>query len=272
MEKSKNNKFLILIYSFIGIVVLFYGINYFSKILLKISPFDTDNIFLSRFILCILLLIISIILSEKIFNYKVPKSNIRYDKYKMFCIMTFSIVIIQIITFIIYKYVRLWPYEIRYDANNLNNFNIILSFITACILTPWYEEIFFRKIVFSILYKRNIKPTSIILFSGIIFGIIHFSALSSAVNATIGGTCFAYIYYKTQNIIFPILGHSINNLSTYASSIFYYFKFGNNLDLDYIERYGEDLNFISSIAFMTIICIISFIVYYIISIKKKNIN
>lgn len=271
MKKSKSSQILILLGTFIGILALFYGIFYFSNILLKISPFDSGNIFLTNFMLYTLFLIIAIILSEKIFKHKESQRNINYDTYKIFLIITSSLLVAHIIAYILYKYVRLWHHDIVFDANGLNTFNIILAAISGWILAPCSEEILFRKIVFSILSKRNIKPTIIILFSGIIFGIIHSSTLHNMVNATISGICFAYVYYKTQNIIFPILAHSINNISESASSIFYYFKFRNNLDLNYIERYGADITSISSTVFVAILCIVSFIAYYMHINYKKGI-
>lgn len=89
----------------------------------------------------------------------------------------------------------------------------ILQVISVCILTPIWEEIFFRGIVFRRLSIRY-KTTTATIISSIIFGLMHFGG-SSMLHAFLVGILFCYIYARTQNIWVPIILHGFGNfLST----------------------------------------------------------
>ena len=89
----------------------------------------------------------------------------------------------------------------------------IVQIISFCILTPIWEEIFFRGIVFRRLSLR-FKTTTAAVVSSIIFGLMHFGG-SSMFHAFLVGVLFCYIYARTQNIWVPIILHSFGNfLST----------------------------------------------------------
>ena len=89
----------------------------------------------------------------------------------------------------------------------------IVQIISFCILTPIWEEIFFRGIVFRRLSLR-FKATTAAVVSSIIFGLMHFGG-SSMFHAFLVGVLFCYIYARTQNIWVPIILHGFGNfLST----------------------------------------------------------
>lgn len=89
----------------------------------------------------------------------------------------------------------------------------IVQIISFCILTPIWEELFFRGIVFRRLSLR-FKTTTAAVVSSIIFGLMHFGG-SSMFHAFLVGVLFCYIYARTQNIWVPIILHSFGNfLST----------------------------------------------------------
>lgn len=93
----------------------------------------------------------------------------------------------------------------------------------TALCAPIVEEIIFRKTL------RPLFPTKwvYIIMSGLVFGGLHI--LTSFTNRyellyiiPYGalGSAFAYLYYKTNNIINPILMHSIHNISLVLLFIF----------------------------------------------------
>ena len=89
----------------------------------------------------------------------------------------------------------------------------IIQIISLCILTPIWEEVFFRGVVFRRLSLRY-KTTTAAVVSSIIFGLMHFGG-SSMFHAFLVGVLFCYIYARTQNIWVPIILHGFGNfLST----------------------------------------------------------
>ena len=89
----------------------------------------------------------------------------------------------------------------------------IIQIISLCILTPIWEEVFFRGVVFRRLSLR-FKATTAAVVSSLIFGLMHFGG-SSMFHAFLVGVLFCYIYARTQNIWVPIILHGFGNfLST----------------------------------------------------------
>ena len=89
----------------------------------------------------------------------------------------------------------------------------IIQIISLCILTPIWEEVFFRGVVFRRLSLRY-KTTTAAVVSSLIFGLMHFGG-SSMFHAFLVGVLFCYIYARTQNIWVPIILHGFGNfLST----------------------------------------------------------
>ncbi|NLR91528.1 CPBP family intramembrane glutamic endopeptidase [Flammeovirga agarivorans] len=84
-----------------------------------------------------------------------------------------------------------------------------LTLFSIVIIAPVMEEFIFRGIMLDGLLK-NYTPWKAIFLSSFLFGLIHMN-LIQAVHAGLGGVLFGWIYYKTKNLLLPILLHSINN-------------------------------------------------------------
>lgn len=91
----------------------------------------------------------------------------------------------------------------------------ILLTIGLCILTPIWEEYFFRGILLRKLTLKFKATTSVIL-SSAIFAVLHLGG-SSMFHAFVIGCLFAYVYVRTKNIWVSIVLHGITNfISTVA--------------------------------------------------------
>lgn len=101
------------------------------------------------------------------------------------------------------------------DAGNELNFNIYLPCCFARIVAaPIVEEIIFRYILQNGL-KNKFKVYGgviSILFTAIIFGILHSGFSKELILYVVPGLLFGMIYNKTNNLLVVIIIHAINNL------------------------------------------------------------
>ncbi len=91
----------------------------------------------------------------------------------------------------------------------INNGSIWSNLIIISIISPIFEEIFFRKILVDRVIQFGVKPA--ILVSGVLFALFH-GNLNQFVYTFLVGSFFAYVYVKTGKIIYPILLHIIINI------------------------------------------------------------
>lgn len=85
----------------------------------------------------------------------------------------------------------------------------IFSFLTIVIAAPILEEFIFRGIILDG-FLKNYSPTKAIVYSSVMFGLIHMNPWQF-INATIIGAFMAWLYYRTKSILPCIFIHLVNN-------------------------------------------------------------
>ena len=103
----------------------------------------------------------------------------------------------------------------------LNIFEIITEFITSCIFAPIFEEIIFR---FG-LYKKLNKKLNIyisILVTSLIFALIHFYNIDGIIILLGISLIWHHLFYKTNNLVYPILLHFFHNLYAVSDNLLNY--------------------------------------------------
>ena len=94
-----------------------------------------------------------------------------------------------------------------------------LGILCLSVLGPILEEILFRGAITKVLLEKY-EPTTAILLSGMVFGVFHINPVQ-VVSATLAGFFFAWLYYKTRNLLPCILIHIFNNsLSVYFTKAY----------------------------------------------------
>lgn len=88
------------------------------------------------------------------------------------------------------------------------------SFLSVVIAAPIFEELIMRGIILDGFLKRY-NPQKAILYSSIIFGLIHLNPWQF-IDAFIGGLYIGWIYYRTRSIIPCIAIHVFNNLIAFS--------------------------------------------------------
>ncbi|ANF49438.1 CAAX protease [Chryseobacterium glaciei] len=102
-------------------------------------------------------------------------------------------------------------YEFFSDLMNQLTDDPVVMIITAVIMAPIFEEIIFRGIIQKGLMNKGVEPWKAILFSSIIFGVVHANPWQF-VGAILLGCVLGLVYYKTKSLLLPMLLHGFNNL------------------------------------------------------------
>ena len=123
---------------------------------------------------------------------------------------------------------------------------LIVQFIATCIFAPICEEIIFRFGIYEYLNKKGISSIFSIIITSITFAIIHFYGINATIILVIISYIWNYTYYKTNNLLYPILLHFIHNLYAIMS------------------------NFITSNNFYINFSILSIVIFIILSIKRQK--
>ncbi|MFS0781825.1 CPBP family intramembrane glutamic endopeptidase [Bacillus sp. 1P06AnD] len=93
---------------------------------------------------------------------------------------------------------------------NITFHTVLIAFISAAIISPIYEEIFYRGFLYRWLRTR-IGFIGAILVSSIIFTIVHFPALNVMPVNFLSGIVFALAYERTNSIWPSIFIHGLTN-------------------------------------------------------------
>ena len=90
--------------------------------------------------------------------------------------------------------------------------NFLTNFFVILIIAPIFEEIVFRGLFYKAL--KNFTPfIQASLISSIVFALIHKNILSFTILFTLS-LFLTWIYERTNSILYPILTHSLFNLTT----------------------------------------------------------
>ncbi len=90
----------------------------------------------------------------------------------------------------------------------------IVLLIAGGFIGPICEEIIFRGIVLKG-FLRSYSPQKAIVYSALIFGVIHFIPIQ-VISAFFAGLVLGYIYYKTKSLWLPIVIHILNNVLAFT--------------------------------------------------------
>lgn len=94
--------------------------------------------------------------------------------------------------------------------SNLNWLTFTIAFISAAIISPLYEEIFYRGFIYK-WFRVKWGVTAGILISSIIFTIVHIPTFNTLPVNFVSGVVFAWTYEKSGSILPAIIIHSLFN-------------------------------------------------------------
>lgn len=168
----------------------------------------------------VLIIFICLKISKKIF----PGQNKEFNESKSRFLLKKSMVscICMILGFVLVKsviisnwilYLHIVPSKNVFNTymQNATIINTIVISIQVIIIGPIIEELIFRKILLGkLLEKFSNRPIKAIVYSALIFGIVHLNIIQG-VAAFGGGIILGLIYYYTKSIKATIFAHILNN-------------------------------------------------------------
>lgn len=168
----------------------------------------------------VLIIFICLKISKKIFpgknkEFNESKSKFLFKKSMVSCIcMILGFVLVKsviISNWILYLHIVTSKNVFNTYMQNATIINTIVISIQVIIIGPIIEELIFRKILLGkLLEKFSNRPIKAIVYSALIFGIVHLNIIQG-VAAFGGGIILGLIYYYTKSIKATIFAHILNN-------------------------------------------------------------
>lgn len=168
----------------------------------------------------VLIIFICLKISKKIFpgknkEFNESKSKFLFKKSMVSCIcMILGFVLVKsviISNWILYLHIVPSKNVFNTYMQNATIINTIVISIQVIIIGPIIEELIFRKILLGkLLEKFSNRPIKAVVYSALIFGIIHLNIIQG-VAAFGGGIILGLIYYYTKSIKATIFAHILNN-------------------------------------------------------------
>lgn len=141
------------------------------------------------------------------------------------------------------------------SIDNISTIYLLLFFTSISIVSPIIEEIIFRGI-FLLKLKDNCNKIIALIFSSLLFAILHCSG-SSQVSAFFSGLLWGIIVLKTNSIFYTIISHIIWNSFTTL------LLFINIYNPNMLLLYNGSIHFnIFTTIFSTIISVIIFLIIF----------
>jgi membrane protease YdiL (CAAX protease family) len=114
---------------------------------------------------------------------------------------------------------KLWNFpQLRPNPQNLMTPALALNFVTAIILAPVAEEIFFRRLLIQSLLIKYSTITAVLI-SSLIFSLLHFHSFH-LVSTMVFAITLALLYLKSQSILICIAAHSIFNIFAILNDLY----------------------------------------------------
>lgn len=206
--------FNILLYFFLFSIGFFGGFSYLEEL---ISPYLTMNCFDAREVVYIIIFIYSLIVFFPIWNDGLRNLK-KIDINEIINVLLVVAILGAIIIIIFDGSMK------NGSTTKLDSSGVINKILIATLFSPIIEELYCRCAMFFVL-KNYLKVSDgiCLLVSSLIFALFHYKSLIDGnINYVIcylliffilGSGC-SYLYFKTRNIISPIILHIIWNIST----------------------------------------------------------
>lgn len=125
-----------------------------------------------------------------------------------------------IIGSILLSYIMDWIFDIGTNNSKteslqtrLTTISIIIAFVSASVISPIYEEIFYRGFLYRWFRSKYGLPAGMLISSSI-FMVVHIPTFNSLPYTFLCGLVFAWTYEKTRSIYPPMIIHgTFNGLS-----------------------------------------------------------
>ena len=172
-----------------------------------------NNFYFIRVLFIVMIVLIGVSIIDTMKKKYSISLNTRFDFKKtdlnfLFRMMSLSFVVRIFIEQTIY----FLPIEETISNIPINFWTIVLEIITTCLFAPIFEEIIFRFGLYEYLNEKIKSKVIVMLLTSIIFSAIHFYGIDGFVILLVISLIWNYSYFKTDNLIYPIILHFIHNI------------------------------------------------------------
>ena len=149
-------------------------------------------------------------------NFWISKSDLKIDNFKIISLLFVIAIGLEFIKSPFADFSNILKNINQSDlikhSNNFEGFDksMIYRIIGVLIISPIFEELFFRKYLINNLLKENNRIITLIV-SSICFALIHFETPNNLIPAFLFGIVSGLIFLKTKKIGYSILLHFICN-------------------------------------------------------------
>lgn len=136
---------------------------------------------------------------------------LRKKMWKTILLWTILLILISIALVVVMDMLSVGTNNAKTDSlkSDLTPFTFLIGFLSAAVVSPIYEEIFYRGFLYTWFRRWGVRKAMI--FSSFIFMIVHIPTYNTLPVNFASGLVFCWVYEKTGSIIPAIIIHGIVN-------------------------------------------------------------
>ena len=108
--------------------------------------------------------------------------------------------------------------DVLLDIANASGKMLVFLFVCTCLITPFVEEVLFRRIIYGY-FATYMPAVSAALITSLLFSMAHFF-FYGAVSLFIMGLAFNLIYILRRNLWLAVMLHSLVNIMAFVFAVF----------------------------------------------------
>ncbi|KOF08953.1 CAAX protease [Planococcus glaciei] len=132
--------------------------------------------------------------------------------WKLIAFWTIVLIVVSIVLVIGMSFIGVGTENSKTESlqSQMTLLNFTIGFVSAAIISPIYEEIFYRGFLYRFFSSRY-GVLSGMLISSLIFTVVHIPTFNTLPVNFVSGLIFSWVYQKTGSILPSILIHGIFN-------------------------------------------------------------
>ncbi|MGE6415583.1 CPBP family intramembrane glutamic endopeptidase [Planococcus kocurii] len=133
-------------------------------------------------------------------------------EWKLIAVWTITLIVVSILLVIAMSFMGVGTENSKTESlqSQMTLLNFAIGFVSAAIISPIYEEIFYRGFLYRF-FSIRYGVLSGMMISSIIFTVVHIPTFNTLPVNFVSGLIFSWVYQKTGSIIPSILIHGIFN-------------------------------------------------------------
>ncbi|WP_420812635.1 CPBP family intramembrane glutamic endopeptidase [Planococcus versutus] len=134
------------------------------------------------------------------------------SEWKRITVWTVILIIVSIALVVAMSFIGIGTENSKTESlqSQMTLLNFAIGFVSAAIISPIYEEIFYRGFLYRFFSSRYGVLSGMII-SSLIFTVVHIPTFNTLPVNFVSGLVFSWVYQKTGSIIPSILIHGIFN-------------------------------------------------------------